>query len=194
MMTLSALLLKTVWLPLSAALRAFPAVQTVSYRRGHRISIGTSEESRRDFLTVVEHSPFREMQGRGLAADWALPRQTHKPGTAAFRTMAEIEKPPALNRFRKKDLFKAGGYLLSHNLAVLVGYNELTFFDNAVEGLVGKNIGFSVDEPQPGDGNSVSVKPVPPAVDFFPGVCDAASKSTNVSGIIFIVDGTVYLK
>ena len=80
-----------VWLPLRAALRAFPAVQTVSYRRTF-IGIpekltGTSEESHRDFLTVVEPSPFRLMRGRGLAADWALPRQTHKPGTAAFRTM-----------------------------------------------------------------------------------------------------------
>ena len=53
----------------------------------NRISTGTSEESHRDFLTVVEPSPFRMMRGRGLAADWALPRQTHKPGTAAFRTM-----------------------------------------------------------------------------------------------------------
>ena len=84
MMTLSALLLKTVWLPLSAALRAFPAVQTVSYRWKF---IRTSGESHRDFLTVVEPSPFRVMRGRGLAADWALPRQTHKPGTAAFRTI-----------------------------------------------------------------------------------------------------------
>ena len=84
MMTLSALLLKTVWLPLSAALRAFPAVQTVSYRWKF---IRTSGESHRDFLTVVEPSPFRMMRGRGLAADWALPWQTHKPGTAAFRTM-----------------------------------------------------------------------------------------------------------
>ena len=41
----------------------------------------------RDFLTVVEPSPSGIMPGRGLAADWALPRQTHKPGTAAFRTM-----------------------------------------------------------------------------------------------------------
>ena len=53
----------------------------------NRISTGTSEESHRDFLTVVEPSPFCVMRRRGLAADWALPRQTHKPGTAAFRTM-----------------------------------------------------------------------------------------------------------
>ena len=53
----------------------------------NQISIGISEESHRDFLTVVEPSPFRMMRRRGLAADWALPRQTHKPGAAAFRTM-----------------------------------------------------------------------------------------------------------
>ncbi|PWL43787.1 MAG: hypothetical protein DBY45_06605, partial [Clostridiales bacterium] len=79
---------------MSAALRAFPAVQTISYRRTF-IGIpekltGISEKSHRDFLTVVEPSPFREMRGRGLAADWALPRQTHKPGAAAFRTMETI--------------------------------------------------------------------------------------------------------